>query len=499
MRRSFPQIKIAGILLVAFLVLFGWSVSSPPGSSPDDDYHLASSYCGLGTRSGLCEPGMNNRMRIIPTGLLSLQNCYLIQSVSAACLNANLDTFKGSMTNSSRLNTDDFYPGLFYWANGYFVSGDIQISVTKTRVFNILFILLLFSLTYHYTSYRIRKVVPITVAVCSLPLGLFIFSSNNPSSWSVASLFSYAFLLASIELPIFSKRNLKLIISILFCALTALGSRPDSIYLLPLITLGVFLFIFDGRRFSYADFLAIFSVFLITPIFYLLRHPNSKSFIGDGFIEGANPTAGVDVFVSNVQSLPQLLLGGFGFSFSEVITRTGHLGWFNTPVPPITSVITFSVFLILISASVKNWTNAQKRTVIYFISIFIFIGLFVHQRDKSVIGQDVQPRYFLVFIFLILGFSLIQERHEVTTKTKRVFVISLGLAHSLALYLIIKRYSVGYGDFGFSLDKGIEWWSFSAARPSIVWLTASVAFLIFLNFSISNLCNSSEDSDNRIH
>ena len=34
--------------LAAFAALAGWSLASPAGSSPDDDYHLASIWCAQG-------------------------------------------------------------------------------------------------------------------------------------------------------------------------------------------------------------------------------------------------------------------------------------------------------------------------------------------------------------------------------------------------------------------------------------------------------------------
>ena len=44
------------VLPLALLVVFGsWAVTSPVGSSPDDDYHLSSIWCAGGERSGVCE------------------------------------------------------------------------------------------------------------------------------------------------------------------------------------------------------------------------------------------------------------------------------------------------------------------------------------------------------------------------------------------------------------------------------------------------------------
>ena len=43
-------------LPVAFFVMCaGWALTSPPGSSPDDDFHLTSIWCAAGTQDGRCE------------------------------------------------------------------------------------------------------------------------------------------------------------------------------------------------------------------------------------------------------------------------------------------------------------------------------------------------------------------------------------------------------------------------------------------------------------
>lgn len=487
---SGPQ-SLAAISAIA-IVLFGWAVSSPPGASPDDDYHLASSYCALGNRQGLCEAGKDPQSRLVPTGLLSLQDCYSTQSVSAACLDENLEKFKKSMTSTSRLNTEKLYPALFYWSNGFFVSSDIQGSVIRTRLLNLLLVIFLFGITYLVVDFRIRAIIPITVTVCSVPLGLFVFASNNPSSWAISSLLCYSFLLASLKVPLLSRKNLRLLAPLVFCAVVALGSRPDSVYFLPIITLGVSVFIFDGIRISLRDFILLTSGTLVAPIFLLATNAKSQTFVKDGFVEGAHSIAALDILVSNVQSVPQLLLGGFGFSFSEVLTRTGHLGWFNSPVPPTTSILVYSIFLILITNSFRNWTRSIKRTVGFFSIIFVFLALFIHQKDKTVIGQDVQPRYFLVFVFIILGFALIQHRPRLSVGTRYAFIAGIGVAHSFSLYLLIKRYSVGYGDFGISLNSGIQWWAFDLAKPNTIWLASSAAFAYFANWSISTFSQSTK-------
>ncbi len=487
-QRPSSWLKTALIFPLLFVVLIGWSISSPPGASPDDDYHLASSYCALGERAGLCESTKINNFRLIPSGLVSLQSCYSNQSASAGCINDHLRSSAEKMTISERLNTNNLYPKLFYFANGHLVGSDIQKSVTITRLFNIAVVILLFFLAYKFSHQRFREVIPATIAISSVPLGMFIFSSNNPSSWAIASLFSYSFLLASISRPLFSRGNLKLILPILTCLVIALGSRADSVLLILIITLGIFLFLLDGATISKRDLFALSPIVVIAALVFWILNPTLQKFVREGFLEGSTQVSGVDIFISNLLSLPQLLLGSFGFSLSEIPTRTGHLGWFNTPVPPTTSFITFSVYLILISLSFSSWKESEKRVIGFYILAFVALPLLIHQRDKTVIGQDIQPRYFFIFSFLILGFALVQKRFKKISPAMGILlVVAVSFAHSSALYVSIKRYTVGYGDFGLSLNSGVQWWYFKSVSPTAVWLITSLCYSLFLSLAFAKL------------
>ena len=58
-------------ILSAILTLSGWALSSPIGSSPDDDFHLPSIWCGQGFRDGLCEEDVNPDLVQVPTTTFS--------------------------------------------------------------------------------------------------------------------------------------------------------------------------------------------------------------------------------------------------------------------------------------------------------------------------------------------------------------------------------------------------------------------------------------------
>src|SRR5680860_1410536 len=70
--------------LLAVLTLTAWAFASPVGASPDDDFHLASTYCALGG-SDACQPGTQENTRLVSIAFDSAR-CYAqVSTESAAC------------------------------------------------------------------------------------------------------------------------------------------------------------------------------------------------------------------------------------------------------------------------------------------------------------------------------------------------------------------------------------------------------------------------------
>ena len=73
-------------LPLAFLVtVMGWALTSPVGSSPDDDYHLSSIWCAQGVRAGVCEEVPGDPMaRAVPAAVVQAADCYRFDPASIA-------------------------------------------------------------------------------------------------------------------------------------------------------------------------------------------------------------------------------------------------------------------------------------------------------------------------------------------------------------------------------------------------------------------------------
>ena len=157
--------------LALFAALVSWAVASPVGASPDDDFHLASIWCGLGERPGLCEPGDTPDARTVPKALLTASQGFAYrQDDSAACELPPAD----EMVSSTRGNFTGTYPPVFYAAMGVMASDDIPTSVIWMRIVNAGLFVGLVSLLTWLVPTGLRKLALWPVMLTIVPLGMFI-------------------------------------------------------------------------------------------------------------------------------------------------------------------------------------------------------------------------------------------------------------------------------------------------------------------------------------
>jgi hypothetical protein len=114
--------------LALLVVLLAWAVTSPVGSSPDDDYHLSSIWCAGGERSGTCEidPG-DAGVRLVPESVGFAHECFAYDATVTADCSEDLSA---NVAPTDRVNNvQGLYPGGFYQVMGLLVGPDEMRSV----------------------------------------------------------------------------------------------------------------------------------------------------------------------------------------------------------------------------------------------------------------------------------------------------------------------------------------------------------------------------------
>jgi hypothetical protein len=465
------RIRWASIAVISAIVtLSGWALSSPIGSSPDDDYHLPSIWCGQGFRDGLCEENSNPDLVNVPYTTFSNSVCFQFdENKSGVC------DYDESLTPYPRANIiNNLYPPAYYWTMSWFASEDIAASTITMRLVNSTLAVLGLTVLVVMLPRQLRRIPLTSLLISMIPLGIFLVASTNPSGWSYFGiLIFFSSYLAFLESAI--KRDKIALGGIASVALLiAVGSRPDaSIYALISICIAVWLLL-SRNLFSLVNVVFSATLVIVAMLFY------TSVGTGTAIIGGALALPGSDntspSFFVNLASLPNLWIGVFG---------TSGLGWLDTEMPAIVWAVTLSIYTGLIFTSVRWFNVRQAIGVSALFLALVAIPLYILTVSGLSVGQQVQPRYLLPLIALLGAVALFRKSSNTGLELTRgqSWIIGAGLliANTISLHLNARRYITGMDQQGVDLNKDIEWWwSDFPLSPNLVTWSASISFAVFL-------------------
>lgn len=449
--------------VLAFLTLAAWSISSPVGSSPDEDFHLSSTWCGLGERPGLCENvDGDSAARSVPKALTNAA-CFAQKSnETAACWS---DPNDSTMTNTLRVNSTGLYPPVFYATMALFASSDIQTSVLIMRLLNSAFAVSLITLVFFALPRWMRPALIISVAATVVPLGLFILASINPSSWAILSGATVWICLYGATQTDGRRRFLLSALAI-FAAFIGAGARADSaMYSLFSVALAAIL----GLRLRRDQTIPIASAIVVCAIslvFYLSAWQGASVFTG--MVDG-NPPLTRAQHAQNLLNIPSLwsgALGGWG------------LGWLDTPLPPFVSFLSLAVFSGAIFLGLKSAGPRRLiATSLAFLAMWV-VPFVLLARSNVLVGEAVQPRYILPLLTIAVGVASVQRGVEfLWSGAPAAFAsVFLAVAASIALHTNIQRYTTGIDQLHLDPGSNAVWWWTNAPSPLATWIFGSVAF-----------------------
>ena len=323
-------------VVLALLMLGAWTLSSPVGSSPDDDFHLASIWCGDGTAAGKCEPGAAPDERRVDKDVISGSVCFAFHpDVSAACQGAGFGSGPSPTVDIDRGNFAGQYPPLFYAFMGLFAGKQVVVSVLVMRAAaSALFVGLLTALAL-LLPVRYRAMAIVAPLVALVPLGVSLVASTNPSGWGLLS--------ATVLLPALigffetdGARKWALGGIAVVATLVGAGSRADSAaYAIIVAVIVAILFARRTRRFLLHALLLV-GVVIVSAAFYLSAH--QADVVSTGFAPGSQGSV-VGLLGANLVLLPSFWAGFYG-------APPWGLGWLDTPMPPIVWVPGLGVLFV---------------------------------------------------------------------------------------------------------------------------------------------------------
>lgn len=504
------------LLVVSAAVAWGaWAVSSPTGSSPDDDFHLASIWCADGPAAGavpgdVCTEaagpktaGAVNRVlpnAVLVTGLDGEPDCFRFQNhVPAECVRWVPPGTTVHVSNAG------LYPGGFYKVMHHFVSSSVTSTVMWIRAFNVLLALVLFGLAFVVSQARARAALALTLGlVLCTPIGLFFVPSTNPTAWSTIGIGTlWAFVIAFMGTHSTWRRWLAAGGATL-AWLLAVSARADAPVYAALTILTAAAIGSDRRRLITPKLLMPVALVIASVVAFFAGSGGSVA------SNGVAPTA-----AGATQSPPEFILQEIAYNtahpihllfqnvlalweYERKVFYTGPLGWGDTPMSEQGFVIPLALMVVILAAIVRyrGWHRAAYLCL--FLASLVIPLAVLQQSHLSVQSGYVQPRYLFPLMLALVGMGLsahigaglldgvARKRWVVVT----VWAVISGFA-ALALHIELRRYVSGssVSDLDLNHDR-LWWWVNFPLSPMAVWIIGSVAMAtcvgILLRIALEN-------------
>lgn len=458
-------LSAAGLIAI-FVALVAWAVASPPGSSPDEDYHLASIWCGQGLREGACGVGDSPSTRAVPKSLLDSPCFARDPNASGECQYQVLSHDAGKMAVSSRGNFTGDYPPVFYWVLSHFVGPHIPRSVLVMRIVSALIGVLLVGAVTLVARPVVGRALTTGLLVSVVPTGAFLIASVNPSGWAVIgvptlAVATYAFLRTR-----GARRGLLAGLAALALTMAA-GSRADAAAysVVALAAAVVLAFPWPKPR------LALLYPAALAGVAGWVFLSAGQSAAVDG-TQGVPPIRTLSGLLDITLNVPSLWLGNFG---------TWGLGWFDTPMPALVPALAWAAFGAVVVLATRRVGAQQALAAAGVFVATTVVAVYFQSLSGAPVGAYIQPRYLLPMVALLVVVLLLGrgDTAPLLSRSQAVLVaVGLGLANSAALYVNIHRYVTGLHSGIVNLNDHVEWWwSLGPFSPMVVWLLGSLAFL----------------------
>ncbi|MBU3689328.1 MAG: hypothetical protein B7C54_01730 [Acidimicrobiales bacterium mtb01] len=468
---------LAPVVFALSLLLLGtaWALSSPVGSSPDDDFHLPSIWCSPTAPNDLCRDlGPSSRdgfKRVEVVASLGPEvACFRYQMFeSAACQDLQTTDLVETTAN------DDLYPGGYYFLMGSLAREGIAQSVVLMRLFNFALCMAMLVLSVFLAPTRIRRSAAVALVVTSVPMTLFLFSSTNPSGMVISST-SVVWILMHALLEPAGRRARALQVGLLVLAATlALTSRSDA---------GVFLVVaavsvaFSQPRSKIKEVMShrvVVALVAASAVFIALalvsRFPDAGIGIGMQKVDYDRTLA--EVFFYNFINLPLMWTGGLGGQ---------GLGWLDTPLPLVVTFVAVPLVVVLITLGYRDASTEGRRSVAWILAMLAVIPFYVMAIDRSLVGEIFQARYLLPLLPIAVMCALASTRFsrgEISIGSAGIFaVVALSVAQAAALHANMRRYVTGVEVRVLDLDSGREWWWPWGPSANLVLVMGTAGFAI---------------------
>ena len=464
-----------------FVALSAWAFSSPVASSPDDDFHLGSIWCADGLNTELCTtqgetiPGSKTPVVIPAVG----EPCFARDpNKSAHCQ----QDFQATDKQASFANTG-LYPNAFYEFQNLFISEQAADSVLRMRLANAFLFIGFFMLALVLSSKSNRLLLGLVFLLTSVPMGVFIIPSTNPSSWLyIAITVNWAFQTLTLSSNLTRSRKSVLVASVamFISGILALESRSDGkIYLLISICLTYALLGKQIRLSNPWSHCVPFALIAIS----LFKFSADSSFSGFGTPGGGQNLDSTQYLFTTIVRAIEVPFGNLGFLAPG--GSLGILGWLDTPIPPLVPLLTIGLLASWTFLLYQSGTWIKRLSFWSTCAFLVLIPAFFLYSGKNLVGENVQPRYVIpllpLFVLAAVGINRNFDEISRLILNRILFTaILISFANGISLMANINRYTLGSGSFGVQgFSSAALWWWPNLISPLYILLLGFLGYFVF--------------------
>ena len=450
--------------ILGFSALLAWALSSPVGSTPDEDYHLVSMWCGQGDRPDVCDPGTDALNRKVPVGLTEA-NCYVFKPETSAACQGDALAPDDETVPSARGNFSGDYPPVFYFAASIFVGDSIITSVMAFRAANAALFIVLIGATAALSTAGLRRAVLLAAVTTAVPLSVFLVPSINPSSWAVLSSVTLATSALGYITADSRPRRLALGVIAGFSLLLGAGARADAAIYSAIAVGGAGLIALtrtrDWRRYLYPALLVV-----LAAVSYFA---SGQSAAAEG---GSRTVQSLHDFGTVLLDVPSLWAGALG---------TWSLGWFDTAMPPTVWFTAIALYAGVVFTALGRVSRLQALVLVGVGTALVVIPAYIQYLTGVPVGAYIQPRYILPLLAVLVSLAVARLQGPAFRLSRvqwLLLVAGLSVANAVALHQNFRRYVTGLDAPYLNLEFRREWWWGTSALPGpmTVWALGSLAF-----------------------
>ncbi len=463
-----------GIIAVAT----GWVFASSPGSSPDDDYHLVSTWCPRPVDSS-CETTMIDGDRYVMAPLTASRS--VCEAFHPDRSHACIKEYSDDAAYPSYRYDDGLYPLGFYHFHHLFAGHNVERSAWHMRVANVVILLILIGAITVLSQREVRVNIALAALVAWTPMGMYFIASNNPSSWAITGVFCYgAALYAGLNAR--GWRHWALLGVACLSALLCYESRGDASFYVFVASLGIL--ILEARRrhlpeIGFATVLSAIGVWLM---------------LGSGQASSASQSSDatitvhdrIDVAFTNLRYLPDYFAGFVGLNSGP--------GWRDTSLPGYAPVVALLVlgFVIFLGARAMSWRKALASIMVFGAMAGIPILVATPTAFPNLGAYHTRYTLPLLGVLLLIWVSSAVKKSSLTKGQFTFFVVFLSVVNAVAMHTTIARYVRGLlwiPHIGWiapvNLNGDIQWWwADMSLSPMTLWGLASLGYTLALTSAI---------------